>query len=169
MRAPTDQRSPWLGLLGFVISCFVALLVEAISMRVLGAGVPFPNCVLVALFIWSIRRPWFLNPLVLLVVGLLHDLFSGGALGIWALAYLAAFSLVRDREADGMGADFGPLMARFCVLTAIVMGVAWGAGSFSTGFAVPMLGLIGEGFLTILVSAVFGWAFARRRERAAFF
>lgn len=169
MRAPTDQRSPWLGLVGFLTSCFAALLVEAISMRVLGGGVPFPNFVLIALFIWSIRRPWFLNPLTLLVIGLLHDLFSGGPLGIWALAYLAAFTFARDREADGTGADFGPLMVRFGVLTAIAMAGAWGAGSISTGFLVPVLGLIGEGLLTIVLFAVLGWAFARRRERAAFF
>lgn len=169
MRAPLEQRSPWVGLAGFLISLLAALSVQAIAARVFGSGAPFPNFVLIALFIWSIRRPLFISPPVILIAGLAHDLFSGGPLGIWALAYLAAFTIARDREADGLGADLGPMAARFTVLAAITTLATWAAGSASTGFPAPLGGLITEGVLTILVFTAFGWAFARRKERSAFF
>ena len=169
MRAPLDQRSPWTGLAGLLVSLLAALFFEAVASRVFGAATPLPNFVLIALFIWSIRRPFFIAPPALLVAGLAHDLVSGGPLGIWALAYLAAFTLARDREADGLGADFGPMAARFIVLAAIAFLGAWAAGSASTGFPAPLGGLITEGVLTILVFTAFGWAFARRQERTAFF
>ena len=169
MRAPLDQRSPWPGLAGLLVSLILALVVEAAAARLFGSGAPFPNFVLIALFIWSIRRPFFVSPPLILIAGLAHDLFSGGPLGIWPLAYLAGFALARDREADGLGADFGPMAVRFAVLAAIVTAAAWAAGSASTGFPAPLGGLITEGLLTILVFLVFGWAFARRNERTAFF
>lgn len=169
MRAPLDQRSPWPGLAGLVISLVLALIVEALSARVLGSGAPLPNLVLIALFIWSVRRPLFLAPPILLIAGLAHDLFSGGPLGVWALAYLAAFAAARDREADGTGSDFGPLIARFAVLAGVAIFAAWAAGSVSVGFPAPAGGLILEGVLTILLFAASGWAFTRRRERTSFF
>lgn len=169
MRAPLEQRSTWPAIVGFLVTLALALLIEAVAARLLGSGAPFPNMVLVVLFIWSIRRPWFLSPPVVLVAGLFHDLFSGGPLGILALAYLAGFTVARDREADGLGAGYGPMLARFTVLTAVATLTAWAAGSVSTGFPAPLGGLITEGVLTILAFALFGWAFARRKERTAFF
>ena len=169
MRAPLDQRSPWPGVAGLLISLVLALGVEAAAARLFGSGAPFPNFVLIALFIWSIRRPFFVSPPLILIAGLAHDLFSGGPLGIWALAYLAGFAIARDREADGLGADFGPMAARFAVLAAVTVLAAWAAGSASTGFPAPLGGLITEGVLTMLVFLAFGWAFARRSERTAFF
>lgn len=169
MRAPLEQRSVWPGLAGLTLSLLAALVVEAVGARLLGPGGLFPNMVLIALFIWSIRRPLFLNPFVILVTGVAHELFSGAPLGVWGLSYLLAFALVRDREADGMGADFGPMLARFAALTGIATAGAWAAGSVSTGAPAPLGGLIVEGILTIVVFAVIGWMFARRRERSAFY
>jgi rod shape-determining protein MreD len=169
MRAPLDQRSPWPGLAGLLISLILALGLEAVAARLFGSGAPFPNFVLIALFIWSIRRPFFVSPPLTLIAGLAHDLFSGGPLGIWALAYLAGFAIARDREADGGGADFGPMAARFTVMAAVTTFAAWAAGSASTGFPAPLGGLITEGLLTILVFVACGWLFARRNERTAFF
>ncbi len=169
MRAPLEQRSPWPGIAGFLASLLFVLLIDAVAARLLGSGGPFPNLVLVVLFIWSIRRPWFLSPPVLLLTGLFQDLFSGGPLGIWALAYLAGFTVARDREADGLGAGYGPVLARFTVLAAVATVTAWAAGSVSTGFPAPVGGLIAEGVLTILAFALFGWAFVRRKERKAFY
>lgn len=169
MRAPLDQRSPWPGVAGLAASLIAALFIEAVTARVLGSGAPFPNFVLIALFVWSIRRPFFVSPPLILVAGLAHDLFSGGPLGVWALAYLAAFTIARDREADGAGADLGPAAARFTVLAAIATVAAWAAGSVSTGFPAPIGGLITEGVLTIVVMLAFGRAFARRKERSAFY
>lgn len=169
MRAPIEQGSPVLALSAFIITLFLGLSGEAVSGRVLGGGGAFPNLVLIVLYIWSVRRPHYLSPPVLLLAGLAHDLFSGGPLGVWALAYLAAFSIARDREADGSGADFGPVAARFTVLAAIATGAAWAAGSVSTGVPAPVAGLITEAILTILVFAGLGWLFIRRKERTAFF
>jgi len=168
MRAPMDTKSTWPGLAAFAVTLFLALLAYAVLGR---AGVTGPiliNLPLITLFIWSLRRPWFISPPVLLMAGLLQDLLTGAPLGVWALAYIAAFSIVRDREADGAGGDVGPVSARFAALAAIAFAGAWAAGSAAIGAPAALGALISEGLLTILLFPVFAWVFARRRERSAF-
>lgn len=168
MRPSMDRQPPWLALVGFIASLLAALMLQGALARLLGGASLFPNLVLIALFIWSIRRPWYLAPPVLLLTGLIQDVFTGGPFGVWALAYVIAFAIARDREADGAGADVGPLALRFAALAAIAQLAAWVAGSAAIGAPAPLGGLISETILTIVLFPVFAWAFARRRERSSF-
>jgi rod shape-determining protein MreD len=168
MRAPYETPSPLWGLVGLLISLVAALLLQGAAARLIGGAGLFPNLVLIALYVWSIRRPHFIAPPVLLIVGLVQDLFTGGPFGVWAVAYIVAFTVARDREADGLGGDIGPVAVRFAALAAIAQLVAWAAGSAAIAVPVPIGGLIAETILTILVCPLFTLAFARRRERSSF-
>ncbi len=168
MRAPYEQSSPWWALAGLIFSLIVALLVQGAMARLFGGASLFPNLVLIALFVWSIKRPYFVAPPVLLLVGLIQDLFTGGPFGVWAVAYLVAFTAARDREADGAGAELGPMVVRFAALAAIAQFTAWAAGSVAIGAPAPLAGLIGETIFTILLCPLFAGAFARRKERSSF-
>jgi rod shape-determining protein MreD len=169
MRGPLDNRPVWPSLAAFVATLLLALLAYAVLGRAAAGGAVLINLPLIALFIWSLRRPWFVSPPVLLIIGLLQDLMIGAPLGVWALAHLAAFTLARDREADGAGGDVGPVSARFAVLAGVAFLVAWGAGSVAIGAVATFGALITEAVLTILLFPVFAWIFARRKERSAFF
>ena len=168
MRAPYERSSPGWALAGLIFSLLAALLVQGAAARLFGGASLFPNLVLIALFIWSIKRPYFVAPPVLLIVGLIQDLFTGGPFGVWALAYLVGFTAARDREADGAGGEIGPMAVRFAALAALAQITAWAAGSVAIGAPAPLTGLIGETILTILVCPLFAWAFARRKERSSF-
>lgn len=169
MRAAMENRPVWPGLVAFALTLVLALLTYAVLGRAGAGGPVLVNLPLITLFIWSLRRPWFVSPPVLLIVGLLQDLMIGAPLGVWALAYIAAFTVARDREADGAGGDVGPVSARFAALAAIAFFIAWAAGSAAIGAPAAFGALISEGLLTILLFPVFAWAFARRKERSAFF
>jgi len=123
---------------------------------------------LIALYIWAVRRPWFVSPPVILLVGLLQYLISGGVMGVWALAYLAAFAIARLRSDEG-AADLVPLTVRFVVLSLLAFGFAWGVGSAAIGVPAGVMPLITEAIVTILVFPMLGWVFARRKERSAMF
>ena len=168
MRPSLDRQPPWLALAGFIGSLILALLLQGAAARFFGGSGLFPNLVLIALFIWSVRQPWYLAPPVLLLIGLIQDLFTGNPFGVWALAYVIAFAAARDRDADGAGSDVGSLSVRFAALAAIAQLCAWAAGSVSIGAPAPLGGLIGEAILTIVMFPLCAWAFARRRERSSF-
>jgi len=89
-------------------------------------------------------------------------------MGVWSVAYLVAFGVLRMREADGSGADVGPLSLRFALTALIAFGAAWGAGSFTIGAPIAPGPLITEAVVTILLFPAFAWAFARRKERSTF-
>ena len=168
MRAPYEQSSPWGALIGLLLSLVAALLLQGAAARLMGGAGAFPNLVLIALFIWSIKRPYYVAPPVLLLVGLIQDLFTGGPFGVWALSYVIAFTVARDREADGGGGELGPMAVRFAALAAIAQFIAWAAGSAAIAAPAPFAGLIGETILTIVLCPLVAWAFARRKERSSF-
>lgn len=168
MRAPLERKALWPGVVGMTATLALSLLLHAVPSRVGSGPDLLPSLPLIALYIWSVRRPWFVSPPVLLLVGLLQDLLSGGPMGVWALAYLIGFGFGRMRDADGAGADVGPISVRFAVLALIAFGVAWAAGSVSIGAPVGLPALITEAALTILLFPAFAWAFARRKDRSTF-
>ena len=168
MRAPVERKAVWPGLVGFGLTMLAALILHALPSRVGDGPELAPALPLIALFIWSVRRPWFVAPPVLFGVGLVQDLLAGSPMGVWSLSYLAAFAILRLREADGTGADVGPLSLRFSLIALTAFGFAWGTGSVAIGAPVAPAPLITEALLTILLFPLFAWAFARRKERTTF-
>jgi rod shape-determining protein MreD len=168
MRANRDRDALWPSVAAFIVSILLALVLYTAPSSVGGLPDLTPSLPLVVLFIWAVRRPWFVSPPVILLVGLLQDLISGGVMGVWALAYVAAFAIARPRS-DEWAADLGPLTIRFVVLTLLAFGFAWGVGSAAIGVPAGAAPLIAEAIMTILVFPVLGWLFARRKERSAMF
>jgi rod shape-determining protein MreD len=111
-----------------VLSLVAALLVQGAAARLFGGSGLFPNLVLIVLFIWSIGGLTSLRRRCCWLVGLIQDLFTGGPFGIWALAYIVAFTAARDREADGAGGEVGPMVVRFAALAAIAQFTRLGGG-----------------------------------------
>lgn len=168
MRVARDRDAMWPSVAGFIVSLLLALVLYTAPSSVVGLPDLTPSLPLIALFIWAVRRPWFVSPPVILLVGLLQDLISGGVMGVWALAYVAAFAIARPRSDEG-AADLVPLTIRFVVLALLAFGFAWGVGSAVIGVPAGVAPLITETIMTILVFQVLGWLFARRKERAAMF
>ncbi|WBQ11152.1 rod shape-determining protein MreD [Hyphomonadaceae bacterium ML37] len=168
MRVGRDSNALWPSVAGFIVSLVLALVLYTAPSSVGGLPDLTPSLPLIALYIWAVRRPWFVSPPVILLVGLLQDLISGGVMGVWALAYLAAFAIARPRSDEG-AADLVPLTVRFVVLSLLAFGFAWGVGSAAIGVPAGVMPLITEAIVTILVFPMLGWVFARRKERSAMF
>lgn len=167
MRPSIERGNGGADLVMFIVTMLIALILHALPSR-LGSGPDLaPAFPLIALFIWSVRQPWFISPPVLLLVGVAQDLLAGAPMGVWALSFLVAFSVLRLRETDGAG-EVGPLALRFTLTACAAFGVAWGAGSFAIGAPVAPGPLITEAVLTILLFPIFAWLFARRKERSTF-
>ncbi|MBI1263150.1 MAG: rod shape-determining protein MreD [Alphaproteobacteria bacterium] len=168
MRASPDRSALWPSVAGFMMSLLLALVLYTAPSSVAGLPDLTPSLPLIALYIWAVRRPWFVSPPVILLAGLLQDLISGGVMGVWAVAYLAAFAIARPRSDEGV-ADVLPLTVRFIVLALLAFGAAWAVGSAAIGAPAGVWPLITEALMTILLFPVLGWLFARRKERAAMF
>jgi rod shape-determining protein MreD len=91
-------------LAGSLLPCFSAvLLVLLINLPVsLSGGLfPAPVLALIAVYFWGLVRPDLMPPFVVLAIGLLEDMLSGGSPGVWATGFMAAYALV-DRQRDAL-------------------------------------------------------------------
>jgi rod shape-determining protein MreD len=91
-------------LLGSVLPALSAiLLVMMVNLPVTLTGglFPAPLLALTAVYFWALVRPDLMPPYVVLFVGLLEDLLSGGPAGVWATGFMAAYALV-DRQRENL-------------------------------------------------------------------
>lgn len=64
-----------------------------------GGLLPAPALALACVYFWVLVRPDLMPPFVVLSIGLLEDLLSGGPPGLWAAGFVAGFWLTdRQRE-----------------------------------------------------------------------
>ncbi len=153
--------------IAMAITLTLALLFHAAPTRLPAGPNLMPLLPLMVLYIWAARRPAFVPPWLIFIVGLLKDLLSGGLLGVWALSYLAAFLIARPSTEEG-GTDVFTLSVRFALGAAIASLSAWAAGYVALGDLAGAGQLVADGVLSVLLFPVFAALFARRKERTTF-
>jgi rod shape-determining protein MreD len=128
------------------------LLVMVVNMPVsLTAGLlPAPALALASVYFWVLVRPDLMPPLLVLTVGLLEELLSGGPPGLWAAGFLAALWLTdRERETfaglTGIGAVLG-----FAGAMLIAAGAAYGLDTIVYLRLPPLAPMLLESVTTVL-------------------
>lgn len=97
----------------FLASLFPALLaavlvvVANLPISFTGGLLPPPVLALAAVYFWTLVRPDLMPPVIVLGIGLLEDLLSGGPPGLWAAGFVAAYALT-DRERETFAGMIGP-------------------------------------------------------------
>jgi rod shape-determining protein MreD len=90
-----------LGSLLPVLSAVLLVMLVNLPVTLTGGLFPAPLLALTAVYFWALVRPDLMPPFVVLFVGLLEDLLSGGPAGIWATGFMAAYALV-DRQRENL-------------------------------------------------------------------
>lgn len=169
MRPTMESRPPYGLMVWAVLSLMLSLAFYAAPLRIAGGPDLMPMLPLITLFIWSTVRPRFIPPIVIFIVGILQDVLSGGVMGVWALAYLTAMTITRNRDEDGPTREIGPVWIRFLVTLVIAVPIAWAAGSFAIGQMAPVRPLLIESVASGLMFPLIALLFVRRRSlRGAF-
>jgi len=78
----------------------VGVVVANVPISFLGGLVPSPLLAFMPVYFWCLVRPDLMPAPAALALGALEDLLSGGPMGIWALSFVVAYTLI-DRERDG--------------------------------------------------------------------
>ena len=90
-----------LGSLLPALSAVLLVVLVNLPMSLTGGLFPAPLLALTAVYFWALVRPDLMPPFLVLVVGLLEDLLSGGPPGVWATGFMAAYALV-DRQRENL-------------------------------------------------------------------
>lgn len=91
-------------LLAALLPLCVAVILEMISdlpVSFTGGLLPAPVLVLTAIYFWGVHRRDLMTPLLVVALGLLEDLFSGGPPGLWTAGFIAAYAAI-DRQRESL-------------------------------------------------------------------
>ena len=84
---------PWSWLLAPMLVSLFATIIIATPVRFLGLALPEPVFPMTLAFAWAVIRPSILGPFLLLVSGVVLDLFWHGELGLWAFCLVTVYGL----------------------------------------------------------------------------
>lgn len=127
--------------MGFVIRTFIvltpvllgAVLVMMVNLpvSVTGGLIPAPQLVLAPIYFWALVRPDLMPPIAALGLGLLEDLLSGGAPGVWGGGFLAAYAF-SERQRDSLaGLSGSGAILGFGAVMFIAAGTAYGLAALA--------------------------------------
>ena len=161
--------------MSFVIRAFIVLtpvlmgvalvMLVNLPVSVTGGLIPAPQLVLAPIYFWSLVRPDLMPPIAALGLGLLEDLLSGGAPGVWGGGFLAAYAFAeRQRDSlaglSGSGAILGFAAAMF-----IAAGTAYALAALAYWQAPPVAPLLLQSAVTVAFYPLLAVAMNRLHRR----
>lgn len=145
--------------MNFVFRVFVALMpvmlgvlavvLVNLPLSVSGGLIPAPLFALAPVYFWSLVRPDLMPPAAALGLGLLEDLFSGGAPGIWGGGFLAAY-VFAERQRDSLaGLSGSGAILGFAATMFIAAGTAYVLAALAYWQQPPMAPLLLQSAVTV--------------------
>ncbi len=149
----------WIGVP--TLASFIGLLIYVAPIHVLGVSFPMPLFPLMAIFFWAMARPQLMPPIVVFGIGLLQDIMTGGPLGLWAFAYLSAYTIMTTQSDAFAGRGTGMLWVGFGLMVVVCMVAAAVAGWLVMGWKIDGVHLFAQGASTFLVYPLAGRLYGR--------
>jgi rod shape-determining protein MreD len=170
MRSAVERMSNFMGSRFFansipVLCGLLGVVITNLPFSLLGSLVPSPMYALMPIYFWCLVRPDLMSPGWAFIIGVAHDVVSGGPPGIWAASFVATFAVI-DRQRDvfaglsGWGAILGFATAMLMACTAyyaIFCLYHWQVMSISD----PIKELAVTSLLYIPVAYILGWVHRR--------
>ena len=141
------------------------VLLLAAPVRLFGGVVPTPILPLIVVYFWSLYSPGHLPAASVFAMGLLHDLLSGGPVGLWPTVYLIMQQIAISQQAYFLGRELGVVSIGFAVATLVVSLIVWFVMSLMTATALPVGGLLAQMLVTVLCFPLFALVFGRLHRR----
>jgi rod shape-determining protein MreD len=95
-----------------VLLSLLGVAITNLPFSILGSWIPSPMYALMPIYFWCLVRPDLMSPGWVFIIGVAHDVLSGGPIGIWAASLVATYAVV-DKQRDafaglsGWAAIFG--------------------------------------------------------------
>lgn len=139
------------------LAAIAATVLMAVPLRVFGISLPEPVFPLVLVFAWPMIRPAALSAISLFLLGLFLDFYWGGAVGLWALSFLAVYGIMLVVRTFMSG---HPTIVNFALYSGCVTGVfgiAYIVTALRTENAPSLLALAGQVIPTLLLFPIAEW------------
>ena len=125
-----------------VLASLGLIVLERLPIPLPGLAAVSPNLALISLYYWAVYRSDLQPAPVVFLLGLAHDLLSGGPLGVGSFVFLSCCGGVLWRDTLFQGRSFSTLWAGFVVIVAATTALQWGlTGLILQSFPAPATAL----------------------------
>jgi rod shape-determining protein MreD len=144
---------------------FLGVLLLASPVRLFGGALPTPVVPLIIIYFWSLYSPGHLPAASVFFMGLLHDLLTGGPIGLWPTVYLVMQQIAISQQAYFLGRELRVVAIGFAVACLVVSLILWLAMSLLSATLLPAGGLLQQMLVTAICFPIFAMAFGRLHRR----
>jgi len=144
---------------------FLGVILLASPIRLFGDGLPTPFIPLIIIYFWSLYSPGHLPAASVFFMGLLHDLLSGGPIGLWPTVYLVMQQIAISQQAYFLGREITVVSIGFAVAALVVSLIVWLSMSLISATLLPLGGLFWQMLVTVACFPFFALAFGRLHRR----
>lgn len=116
-----------------------------------------PAFALIPIYYWTLHRPQLTPAVLLFVMGLGQDVLTGGPIGLWALVFLATYSITLWQRPHLWGLPFRVAIFAFAGVALAGLTVGWFGASVSQSAFIDVRPMLYQVLTTMAAFAIFVW------------
>src|SRR6201996_7935202 len=98
----------------------LGVLFSNLPVTLFGGLVPSPLLGFIPVYFWCLVRPDLMTPAAAFAIGILQDVMSGGAPGIWTLSFVVAYAVIQRQRDAFAGLSGAAAVLGFATATLVV-------------------------------------------------
>jgi len=154
------HRTRFLASLIPALTAALLVLISNMPVSFTGELLPSPALALAGVYFWVLVRADLMPPPVVLLIGLLEDLLSGGPPGLWAAGYLAAYWLTAKQRETLAGLNGAGALVGFTGAMLLAAATAYGLSAAVYLRLAPLPPLLLESVSTVALYPVVAFCMA---------
>jgi rod shape-determining protein MreD len=123
-----------------------------------------PSVALIAVYYWAVHRPNLMTIWVIFLVGLFHDLLSGGHLGVGIMALLMVHVVIDTQRRIFARSSFQALWVLFAVVAAAALYLMWLLNCLLQGEFLEAQPVLFQYLTTVAAYPCLAWLFAQAQK-----
>ena len=140
------------------------VIVSVLPLHIPSYSPVIPSLALMAVYYWVLHRPDLLPAIAVFLVGILHDILTGGPLGVQALILLVAYWVTGSQRRLFLEKSFLVVWWGFMMIAAGAAIMQWVLMSLMFGTLIVPQPAVFAYFLTVAIYPLFAWTFVRAQR-----
>ena len=140
------------------------VIISVLPLHIPGYSPVIPSLVLMAVYYWVLHRPDLLPAVAVFFIGILHDILTGGPLGVQASILLVAYWVTGSQRGLFLEKSFLVVWWGFMMIAAGAAIMQWILMSLIFGTLIVPQPAVFAYLLTVATYPLFAWAFARAQR-----
>ena len=133
-----------------LICGLLGVLFSNLPVTLFGGLVPPPLLAFIPVYFWCLVRPDLMTPAATFAIGILQDVMSGGAPGIWTLAFVVSYAVIQRQRDAFAGLAGAAAVLGFATATLIVCATAYLTTTALYHWRTPLGPIVAELVVTVL-------------------